>query len=797
MGGVAGHMSHLHEDLDITFGEIKSILENVARANISVIEKVDGQNILFTWNAMTGDVHTARNESDIEKGGMTPTEYAEKWKNHAARDAFMNGYEAIWRGINNLDRNTLLEIFGESGNNWVNTEIMFMNNPNIINYNGDWIVLHNVKTYIASEDPEEKGDFEINPGAFKSLVSAVQHAENEMDDQNWKISGPRIRGLTDISKKEHYNNLVTGLDALGVSNNETVGKYVEKQFVDDFYNELSFNEDQKALLFKRIMHICRGVKPTQLPTELDMINIYRGSREHKAEIKALGLSNQKTILEKRNQYVFPIEVVISNFAIEVLRGLKSYFVDKHDETVNKIRKKLEDAETKINNLITTGDTNAEKLGDLLDKQLKKLGSYENIASSLEGIVFEYPRGSHRLYKLTGAFAMINQIVGRAPRDDNPLSLNENEQEGDIDLDPPEEYNPAGNVSIGLVPMSAKPFHAGHLCLIEKAAKDNDFVKVFASLTDRIKPKQYPIYGSQMQKIWEEYLMALMPSNVDVDLLEESVQPVKLVYETLSNADEINSQHTYQVYSDAEDTPKNYPEHYRQKYFPTMYNNGQVIFPAIENPEQFTRGCGMPDISATKVRKTLQEPHIEKNFEKFAKYMPPGVDAKAIWNILLGIEEESEITEAKKKGAAFATICRLIEEVLEEHTEPFQMKVKAKHSKAKKDYLATGANKETGGGCGFTEPSVKRGKSAPPPPMEESEELEEVSTVGGHGGGSGKIEGHVDGAWIGFKDEDNEKTKKKTKKKTKIVRRETKEDKFVEEVLNYLLKTGRSDHHAKN
>jgi len=787
MGGAAGHMSHLHEDLDITFGEIKSILENVVRANVSVIEKVDGQNIFFTWNAVTGDVHTARDEKDIEKGGMAPAEYADKWKNHGAKDAFMNGFGAIWRGINSLNRNTLLAIFGESGNNWVNSEIMFMNNPNIINYNGDWIVLHGIKTYIPSEDPEEKGEYQINQEAFQLLVSAVEHAENQMDEQNWKISGPRVRQLVDISEKEHYNKFVKELDAIGMPNNATLGAYVEKMFHQEHYNQLSLPEDKKDLLFLRIMKLCRGVKPRELAEtnpELDMNNIHAGDREYKSQLKTLGLSNVQDILRKRNQYLFPVEVAISNLAIEVLRGLKSYFVDIHDETVNKIRKKLEDAETKINNLIATGNMNAEKLSDLLDKQLGKLGSYENIASSLEGVIFEYPLGSHKLYKITGAFAMINQIVGRAPRDENPLTLSEQE-ERDLNLDPPEEYNPAGRVSIGLVPMSAKPFHAGHLCLIEKASKDNDFVKVFASLTDRVKPKQYPVYGTQMQKIWEEHLMKLMPSNVDVDLLEESVQPVKLVYETLGNADEANSQHTYQVYSDAVDTPVNYPEHYRQKYFPTIYNNDQVRFPAIENPEHFTRGCGMPDISATKVRKALQD----KNFQEFAEYMPPGMDVKIIWNILLGIEEESEITETKKKGATFATICRIVEEVMEEQTEPFQMKVKAKHSKAKKDYLSTGGNKETGGGCGFTKPSMKRGKSAPP--MEESEELEEMSSMGG-----GSVEGHSGGAWIGFEEEENEKERKRTKKKTKtkkngILRRESKEDEFVEEIINYLLKAGRS------
>ena len=59
--------------------------------------------------------------------------------------------------------------------------------------------------------------------------------------------------------------------------------------------------------------------------------------------------------------------------------------------------------------------NSESISLMLDKQLSKLGKIENVASSLEGIVFEHPPGSKRLYKLTGAFAMVNQIIGQSRR----------------------------------------------------------------------------------------------------------------------------------------------------------------------------------------------------------------------------------------------------------------------------------------------------------------------------------------------------------------------------------------------
>ena len=96
----------------------------------------------------------------------------------------------------------------------------------------------------------------------------------------------------------------------------------------------------------------------------------------------------------------------------MLRGLKSFFVGDQDAEISRMREELEVAITAIEG---AQGQDAEALGELLSTQLEKLGPIENVASTLEGVVFEYPPGSHKLYKLTGSFAMVNQIVGRAAR----------------------------------------------------------------------------------------------------------------------------------------------------------------------------------------------------------------------------------------------------------------------------------------------------------------------------------------------------------------------------------------------
>ena len=48
MGALGGHMAHLHESLEITFDELATIMDNVANADVTATEKVDGQNLFLT-----------------------------------------------------------------------------------------------------------------------------------------------------------------------------------------------------------------------------------------------------------------------------------------------------------------------------------------------------------------------------------------------------------------------------------------------------------------------------------------------------------------------------------------------------------------------------------------------------------------------------------------------------------------------------------------------------------------------------------------------------------------------------
>lgn len=482
MGGVAGHLNHIQDNLSFTIGEIKGVLKNVADANIEVIEKVDGQNLFFTYDVATGQVMTARNGSDIKKGGMTPAEFSSKWAGHPAERAFVDGFKAIKRGLARLPEEQLASIFtSEDGDVYVNAEIMYVGNPNIINYGANYIVLHNLHTFANGQSTV------TSRGAFKDLVNAIEDAEGILDVENWGISGPRTVHLNNLIDGKHYSHLAESLDALGVSDNTSLADYVEDKLRMGIIGNMDIPIHTQEAIIKRIIAIGHGTPSSELPNLRDIKKSVDKSM-HKAISAVSTKAGAYRVISK---LVSPIEKIISDFAIEVLRGLKSFFLDDHNAEISRMRSELESSITELSSY--KGD-DAEKMGQLLDKNLTKLASIENVASTLEGIVFEHPPGSEVLYKLTGAFAMVNQIVGRARRMPKEVSearhsynlwdlmKEDAEFHGSLEL-------PTDSETVAIIPGAFKPPHLGHVKMVEHYSALADRVIVIISTPKDKPPKR--------------------------------------------------------------------------------------------------------------------------------------------------------------------------------------------------------------------------------------------------------------------------------------------------------------------
>jgi len=410
MGALAGHLAHLHENLDFTFGELKELLADVVAAKTPVVEKVDGQNIFFKFQAdpQTGAIRTARNKTNMLAGGMTPEEFASKWVGHPAEDAFVGGFKAIEGGLSRLNQSDLTAIFeptSPGGQRYINAEIVYTGNPNVINYGGDYVVMHNLQEFDANgkmADVQLKGEAE-----FDRLVQAIDQSQTAQDEAEWKIIGPQIVELQDLSDTDIMDEFSSKISALG-PDDQTMADFVEENLREGFVGDLPIPVNKQEDLIRRIVGLGRGLDPDTLPALGD---IKRGlSKAVQKRVSALG--TQTNAMKAAAAVTVPVQLAIHDLAVEVLRDAASVLTAGHTEEIDRLKKELESAVSAIE---TARDAKADTRRDMLKRQLDKLGSSENISSSMEGIVFEHPPGSKALYKLTGAFAPLNQIIGAAMR----------------------------------------------------------------------------------------------------------------------------------------------------------------------------------------------------------------------------------------------------------------------------------------------------------------------------------------------------------------------------------------------
>jgi hypothetical protein len=169
------------------------------------------------------------------------------------------------------------------------------------------------------------------------------------------------------------------------------------------------------------------------------------------------------------------------------------------------------------------------------------------------------------------------------------------------------------MNIGIIPMSAKPYTAGHDGLIRIASDECDEVQVFVSLSDRD-----IIKGSTMQIAWDKLIRDTLPDNVFLSL---GGIPVRNAYEFI-DADGKVSDNTYTIFSDPEDLGKNFAEEKLTKYFEDLLDQERIFLRPVERSETI-------DISGTKMREFIKN----NDFKSFRMYTPEDVDAKKYWNLL--------------------------------------------------------------------------------------------------------------------------------------------------------------------
>jgi len=597
-GGLYGHLNHLYDNPDLSFGEIKKIFDTASSGELKGTEKTDGQNLFISYSVKDGKAKAARNKGNIKTGGMDAMQLASKFADRGALEkAFVDSFDAFEKVISQLSPEEQIEIFGEDANIFYNAEIMDPANPNVINYDTRSLVIHQ-KGH--SEFDRETGnikdtDVSNNVAILQNALEGVQQSEAAEDFTVQMNAIKNLQSLeNDAALKKTNQRINKIISSVGLSDGSTIGDFVNARLSPIIDNKFPMLDDaRKDMLIRRIAGE-KGIKVTTITKGLD--------KEAKAEINSFVMGGKKIM----GEVIGPLEKTIHDFSVEMLRGLESAFILDNDAEVKRLAGEVGIAIDAING------SNRDDVMDVVRKHLEKIGKAENISTATEGFVFDWDGVT---YKFTGNFAPANQILGifkygrgKIPALQKEVML---EQES--------------GKTIGIHPGGFKPPHAGHFLgakhLLDSGA---DEVIVIISPKPREgystdKTKTIEINADQSLKLWQLYIKANGIGDRMSVMISDKGTPVASVYDYLETLNNEETVFLGKGEKDEKDTRFD-----RAQSFADKRDLGLSI--EMINTPMFGGG-----ISGTEMREIV----ANNDFKSFAKYIPLKnlKDKKKAWSIM--------------------------------------------------------------------------------------------------------------------------------------------------------------------
>ena len=391
-GGAYGHMSHPFDDKGLTFGDFKQIINNALQGRLdletSATEKTDGQNLFITWNKK---LLAARNTGDVKRGGMDAKGVKLKFANRGnIEKAFNYAMRDLAKAIKGLSDKQKKKIFND-GNNWVNMEIMYPASANVIVYDAPYLQFHNVLQY---KDGKAIGSVTDGARILAGMIAQI----NQNMQKGFSIIGPKVLTVNphqDFASKKPYfiSKLSSLMSKYKMKDSNTFGEY-HQAWWEDFISKKFSNIDNTVLvgLVKRWAFFDKSFR-------IDKKNF--PDEKMLEQAKKFDKINHADQVKKN---MFPFETLFFELGAEVLKNVEGFLAASPDRAVQSIRRQVAKAITDV-----------RKGGDLkklnrMKAQLAKIdaiGGFKTIIPS-EGLVFVYKGNT---YKLTGAFAPVNQITG--------------------------------------------------------------------------------------------------------------------------------------------------------------------------------------------------------------------------------------------------------------------------------------------------------------------------------------------------------------------------------------------------
>lgn len=409
-GGGAGHLAHPYEDLDLTFADIKEMIKAALSGKLEYAqEKLDGQNLLVTYK--DGRVRAARNKTELKNFGQeskTIEQVAEKFAGRGAiQAAFVETMRDLESAINKLDK-TQKEAFFKNGQRFLNIEILYPDTQNVIPYGATLIRMHHFKEY----DQNAKEIATDNKGVelLQSAFDAIQAQASE--DKTFEIG---VTNPATIKQDADFDNqqkqFIAMADAVkqkyNLGDETKVSEYVKKywtNFVKD--NAKRYNYEVPADVLDMIVNRWAFTdKSVSLP------NVKAKIANNEFANWFINFDKGSNVEEVKKRILKPIEQLFLKLGVRVLKNIENLTAVNPNDSTKKIKQSVAAAikgiQDAINNETIADNDKAIKFLRRELGRLKDIGGFEAIVPT-EGVVFRY---KGKLYKLTGAFAPVNQLLG--------------------------------------------------------------------------------------------------------------------------------------------------------------------------------------------------------------------------------------------------------------------------------------------------------------------------------------------------------------------------------------------------
>ena len=407
----AGRIDHPYDDNNLTFGEIKEMIMSLFSGKITDIEeKIDGINILASVDN-NGNIVFARNKTQLLNTPMLADDIKNnsKW-NEKTKQSFIKGVNTITKVFNNIKDKIAYFNYDDKADgvkyrNWISIEIVDHSNMNVIPYVDNFVSFHNkiitvCTKYFPKEDYSKSifADPNIETDTYK-LEQAIK--ETNLKDDEFKASiTPKMifrnLGNSNMIAGENINELIDLMDEYDIKDNNTVAEYKYKAYFKYLINNNPIHLTKEEV--EKLSARWSGLRNVQ-------INDFRikdmDPEQMKITIKEIREFEKNNLAALRKRIMMPLDrffINLGNDALKLFKGGKNE--GNESKVTEQIRKAIANA---ISNIQETGDI---KSLEKLEYLLFRLGDTIDVNAS-EGIVFKY---HGRFYKLTGTFAVLNQIM---------------------------------------------------------------------------------------------------------------------------------------------------------------------------------------------------------------------------------------------------------------------------------------------------------------------------------------------------------------------------------------------------